>query len=125
MAMSGPPIRHRVPARSWIGDVRMADHQHLVVVGNGMVGQRVVDAMQERDLDRSWRVTVLGEEPRRAYDRVALSSYFDGVTADELDVVPDGCYTEGGYTLHLDEQVLEIDTTQRRVITSRGRNIDY
>jgi len=90
-----------------------------------MVGQRVVDAMRERDLDRVWQVTAIGEEPRRAYDRVALSSYFDGVSADDLDVVPDGSYADNGYALHLDEQVLEIDTAQRHVITSRGRTIDY
>ena len=48
-----------------------------------MVGQRLVEALQDRDTECRWRVTVLSEEPRRAYDRVALSSYFDGVAADE------------------------------------------
>ena len=69
----------------------MQDQQrHLVVVGNGMVGQRLVEALRDRDARRTWRVTVLSEEPRRAYDRVALSSYFDGAAADDLDVVADG-----------------------------------
>ncbi|MDT4938747.1 MAG: nitrite reductase large subunit, partial [Pseudonocardiales bacterium] len=99
--------------------------KHLVVVGNGMVGQRLVDALQERDTDRTWNVTVVGEEPKRAYDRVALSSYFDGVPADELDVVPAGCFDEPGYVLHLDELVTAIDPVGRTVRTSTDRTLQY
>ena len=97
----------------------------LVVVGNGMVGQRLVEALRERDTDRRWQVTVLSEEPRRAYDRVALSSYFDGVTAAELDVVAPGCYESSGYVLHLDEAVTGIDRAARTVTTNRGRVHEY
>jgi nitrite reductase (NADH) large subunit len=98
---------------------------HLVVAGNGMVGQRLVEAVRDRDTARRWRVTVLSEEPRRAYDRVGLSSYFDGVTAAELDVVDEGCYDAGDYALHLDEAVATIDRAARTVTTSRGRSIGY
>ncbi len=97
----------------------------LVVVGNGMVGQRFVEALAERDIERRWAVTVLGEEPRRAYDRVALSSYFDGVDAADLDLVAEGCYDGRDYVLHLDEAVSAIDREARTVTTSRGRSLDY
>ena len=53
----------------------------LVVIGNGMVGQRFVEALAARDTGRRWSVTVLAEENRRAYDRVRLSAYFEGVDA--------------------------------------------
>ena len=99
--------------------------RHLVVAGNGMVGQRFVEALRARDLDRRWQVTVLSEEPRRAYDRVALSSYFDGASNADLDVVADGCYDEVGYALHLDETVTSIDRGARTVATSAGRVIGY
>jgi nitrite reductase (NADH) large subunit len=99
--------------------------QHVIVVGNGMVGQRFVDALRERDVANTWQVTVLGEEPRRAYDRVALSSYFDGVSAAELDVVADGCYDDPACTLHLGEVVTDIDRLARTVTTSRGRVLGY
>jgi nitrite reductase (NADH) large subunit len=98
---------------------------HLVVAGNGMVGQRLVEAVRDRDVGRQWRVTVLSEEPRRAYDRMALSSYLDGVTAAELDVVAEGCYDAEGYALHLDEAVTVVDRAARAVTTSRGRRIGY
>jgi nitrite reductase (NADH) large subunit len=96
-----------------------------VVVGNGMVGQRLVEALRERDADRRWQVTVLSEEPRRAYDRVALSSYFDGVSAAELDLVAEGCYDAPGYALQLDEAATAIDRAARTVRTSRGQVLHY
>ncbi len=96
-----------------------------MVVGNGMVGQRLVEALRERDGDRRWQVTVLSEEPRPAYDRVALSSYFDGATAAELDVVAADCYDTPGYALYLDESVTVIDRAARAVTTSRGRVLGY
>jgi len=97
---------------------------HLVVVGNGMVGQRFVEAVRERDRERRWRVTVLAAEPRRAYDRVNLSAYFDGAGASDLDLVPDGCYGDG-CELHLGETVTAIDRAAREVTTSRGRAVRY
>jgi nitrite reductase (NADH) large subunit len=97
----------------------------LVVVGNGMVGQRFVEALRERDRARRWRVTVFGEEPRRAYDRVALSSYFDGVPAADLDLVAPGCYGAEDCALHLDEPVTAIDLAGRTVTTGRGRTVGY
>jgi nitrite reductase (NADH) large subunit len=99
--------------------------QRLIVVGNGMVGQRLVDALRARDTDRRWAVTVLSEEPRRAYDRVALSSYFDGVSAEELDLVDDGCYAEPSYQLHLGEPAVRIDRVSRTVTTGSGRVLPY
>jgi nitrite reductase (NADH) large subunit len=104
----------------------MQDQQrHLVVAGNGMVGQRLVEAIRDRDTRRTWQVTVLSEEPRRAYDRVALSSYFDGAAAADLDVVAESCYDTAGYTLRLDEAVTGIDRAARTVTTSRGAALGY
>ena len=48
--------------------------RRVVVAGNGMVGHRLVEALHERDPQATWQITVLGEESRHAYDRVALSS---------------------------------------------------
>jgi nitrite reductase (NADH) large subunit len=99
--------------------------RRLVVVGNGMVGQRFVEVMRERDVARAWQVSVIGEEPRQAYDRVALSSYFDGVSGEQLDVVAEGCYDDAHYALHLDETVVGIDREARSIRTSRGRSLGY
>ncbi|PSL08314.1 nitrite reductase (NADH) large subunit [Haloactinopolyspora alba] len=96
----------------------------LVVVGNGMVGQRLVEAVRERDPERRWRITVLGEESRAAYDRVALTSYLTGTTADELGLVPEGCYDEH-CVLHLGDAAQDIDRVARTVTTASGRTVGY
>ncbi|MGH3835429.1 MAG: hypothetical protein ACRDSF_06955, partial [Pseudonocardiaceae bacterium] len=56
----------------------------LVVAGHGMVGHRMVEALVGRDVARQWRIVVLAEEGRPAYDRVALSSYVDTWDAGAL-----------------------------------------
>lgn len=93
--------------------------KQLVVVGNGMVGHRLVQALADRDTARSWHVTVLGEETRPAYDRVALSSYVDGRSAEELTL------PELGVELHLGDPVEGVDRGARTVTTRSGRTLPY
>ena len=99
--------------------------RHLVVIGNGMVGQRFVEELAEADTAGRWRVTVLAEERRPAYDRVALSSLFDGQTADDLDLVPTDCYDGQGFRLLLGDPVARIDRERRRVVTAAGQLHSY
>lgn len=56
----------------------------LVVVGNGMVGQKLLESAVASGLTDTWQIVAFGEECRPAYDRVHLSAYFDGCTEDEL-----------------------------------------
>jgi nitrite reductase (NADH) large subunit len=99
--------------------------RRLVVVGNGMVGQRLVEAVRERDTARDWTVTVLGEERRPAYDRVGLSSYFAGASAEDLMLVPGGFYDGDGLMLRLGDPVAAIDREQRVVTTASGHQVAY
>jgi nitrite reductase (NADH) large subunit len=99
--------------------------KQLVVAGNGMVGQRVVEALRARDTAGEWRVTVLAEETRTAYDRVALSSYLTGRDADALAMVPDGFYDGTRYAVHVADPVVEIDRDARTVRTASGQRVPY
>lgn len=56
----------------------------VVVVGYGMVAHRLVRRLRERDGAGEWRIVVLGEENRLAYDRVSPSSYVSGWDAAAL-----------------------------------------
>ncbi|WP_432831871.1 nitrite reductase large subunit NirB [Dactylosporangium sp. CA-092794] len=88
---------------------------NVVVVGHGMVGHRFVEALRSRDPGRRWHVTVLAEEGRSAYDRVRLSAYFDGVSAQELTyTVPEGI------DLRLGEPAIAVDRAARKVVTAHG-----
>ncbi|GAB3236135.1 nitrite reductase large subunit NirB [Glycomyces halotolerans] len=86
----------------------------LVVVGDGMVGRRFLEAVVERD--PSWSVTVLSEEPRPAYDRVRLSAFFDGVSAEELSLARD----LPGVDVRLGEPATAIDREAKVVRTESG-----
>ncbi|HEU5471122.1 MAG TPA: nitrite reductase large subunit NirB [Actinophytocola sp.] len=92
----------------------------VVVVGNGMVGHRLVQAVRDRDAEGAWRVVVLAEESRPAYDRVALTSYVD--TWDPGALQLDGAEHAGDplVTLRLGDPVAAIDRSARTVRTAGG-----
>lgn len=87
----------------------------LVVVGHGMVGHRFVQAAIERGLTETHDIVVLGEEPRAAYDRVALTSFFAAESADELSLLPEGEYADPRVRLVLDAAVTAIDRVDRLI----------
>jgi len=60
--------------------------EHVVIVGGGMVAHRFVENLLARDTEGRYRVTVCAEEPRRAYDRVALATYFTGRHPEDLEL---------------------------------------
>ncbi len=112
----------------------MATH-NIVVVGNGMVGQRFLEELVAatkqlshpvgEHAPRPWSVTVFAEERRPAYDRVQLSSFFSGKSAEDLSLAPPGFFAQHGITLHLNERVTEIDRAAKIVRTARGREAPY
>jgi nitrite reductase (NADH) large subunit len=97
----------------------------VVVIGNGLVGHRFVEDLRERDPERKLAITVVGEEPRLAYDRVHLSSYFDGKTADDLAVATRERYIELAIETRLGDRCERIDRTLKMVFTGAGFRIPY
>ncbi|MCD6639808.1 MAG: nitrite reductase large subunit NirB, partial [Nocardioides sp.] len=91
----------------------------VIVVGHGMVGHRFAQAAVERGLTETHDVLIFGEEPRAAYDRVALTSWFGHHTADEgaaaLSLLPGGEYDDPRVRLVLDSVVTEVDRDARTV----------
>src|SRR5215469_13223054 len=97
--------------------------KHVVVVGHGMVGHRFVEALTARDDTRRFRVTVLSEEPRPAYDRVALSSFFDGADEAALRLPP--LSGVPGVDLRLGVSAASLDLAGQLAVTSDGAVIGY
>ncbi|WP_036554965.1 nitrite reductase large subunit NirB [Nocardioides insulae] len=102
----------------------MKTRKTIVVAGHGMVGHRFVQAAIERGLTETHDIVVIGEEPRPAYDRVALTSFFE-VGAQELSFLPGGAYEDPRVRLVLDTQVLGIDRASHSVELSSGERIGY
>ncbi len=97
----------------------------IVVAGHGMVAQRFLEELVRRDHSDSWRAVVFCEERRPAYDRVALSSYFDGSTAEDLSVVPGGFFDDHRLDLRLGDPIATIDRARRVVASSAGDEVAY
>ncbi|MFE7660674.1 nitrite reductase large subunit NirB [Streptomyces celluloflavus] len=107
--------------------------QTLVLVGHGMVGQRLLEALAERgalaDIGNpglpGWHVVVLAEEDRPAYDRVHLTTTFTGTPHDELTLADSDFFARHGIELALGDPATAIDTTARTVTSASGLTLSY
>ncbi|WP_062206592.1 nitrite reductase large subunit NirB [Streptomyces sp. NBRC 109706] len=97
----------------------------IVVVGHGMVGQRFLEELVDRGVTERAAVVVLAEEVRPAYDRVHLTSWFSGTSAEELSLTPDGFMARHGIELCLGDPAESIDRAARTVTTRSGRVVGY
>jgi nitrite reductase (NADH) large subunit len=97
----------------------------LVIVGNGMVGQRFLERLVSRMNGDIPEVTVFCDEARPAYDRVQLTSFFSGKSPAELNLVPDGFFEQHGIAFRLGDKALAIDRTRKLVRSARGHKLPY
>ena len=95
-------------------------NEHIVVVGGGMVAHRFVEALRARDEAGRYRVTVCAEEPRRPYDRVALTTYFTGRHPEDLELGDRALWDDPLVTLRRDHRVTAIDREAGTVTAADG-----
>ncbi|MGB3666875.1 MAG: nitrite reductase large subunit NirB [Bermanella sp.] len=103
----------------------MTNKQNLIVIGNGMVGHKFLESLVESEQAPNFNITVLCEEPRPAYDRVYLSSYFSGKTAEDLSLVSDGFFETNHIQLKLNCSAEHIDRQGKTVTTQQGEILSY
>ena len=97
--------------------------KRIVVVGNGMVGHHFVEQLHQSEANVD--ITVLCGESRLAYDRVYLSSFFSGATAEDLALTTPAQYAQWGVNVVTNAMVTDIDRTQQQVTTQDGQSFDY
>ncbi|MDO6498193.1 nitrite reductase large subunit NirB [Photobacterium sanguinicancri] len=91
------------------------DKEHLIIVGNGMVGHHLVQKLVEQGATNQFCITVIGEERYAAYDRVQLSSLFSGKDHQDLMLGDSQWYQDNNIELVLGSSVTRIDRDQQRV----------
>ncbi|MFJ3231890.1 nitrite reductase large subunit NirB [Streptomyces sp. NPDC086787] len=99
--------------------------RNLLLIGHGMVGQRFLEALVEQPGAAEWRITVLAEEPRAAYDRVHLTSWFSGTSTEELSLTPPGFLAEHRIDLRLSDPATAVDRAARTVTCASGAVLSY
>jgi len=99
--------------------------QTLVVIGNGMVGQHFLADLCGSPAKEQYDIVTFCEEPRPAYDRVHLSEFFSGKTAEDLSLVEDGFFADHGITIHLGDKAATIDRARQTVTSAKGVDIRY
>ncbi|WP_295801773.1 nitrite reductase large subunit NirB [uncultured Microbulbifer sp.] len=99
--------------------------QKIVVIGNGMVGHHFLEQLANRSEREMFDVLVFCAEPRPAYDRVHLSEYFGGRTADDLAMGKVEQYREWGYDLRLNDAAVAIDREAKIVTSASGASEPY
>ncbi|WP_323000029.1 nitrite reductase large subunit NirB [Castellaniella sp.] len=102
------------PARLDMAEPGLAGRKRLVVVGNGMVGHRLLEELVRRGRGDD-DITVLSGEPHLAYDRVQLSQCFVGAQPQDLALADAAFFETHGITVLRDKRAVWIDRKQRRV----------
>lgn len=92
----------------------------IIIVGNGMVGYKFCEKIRKKTNGIPFEITVYGEEHRPAYDRVHLSEYFSGKSADDLLLAPTDWYNKHHIKLITGELVTEIDPIEKKIRTHKG-----
>ncbi len=98
--------------------------ERLVVVGNGMAATRLVEELVARGADLD--ITVVGEEPGPAYNRILLSALLEGThPSSDLALRDRGWYDEHGVVLVTGARVAEVDREAREVVLDDHRRFGY
>jgi nitrite reductase (NADH) large subunit len=121
--METTPASLPAPASVDAVDPAAATPRTVIVVGNGMVGHELVRQLVAADLPL--RITVFGEEPRPAYDRVHLSAYVPGRDLSALSLPGLDVYDRDDVELVVGARVTAIDRDARLVTTDTGDERRY
>jgi len=109
-----------------------AEKKRVIVVGNGMVGQRFIENLLKIDTNKECQISTFCEEPRAAYNRVKLTSYFETRDPSALSMTSEfdeegrtAWYDENAVELLINDKAVAVDTTARTVTGASGKIIPY
>src|SRR5690606_21855297 len=111
--VSGPP--------SGVRPTDERDRFQIVIVGHGMVGQRLCEHLRARKSLREAEITVFGDERCLPYDRVHLARVLRGGAPGELQLASSDWYVEHDIHVFSDDAVVQIERESRLVRCRSGR----
>ena len=94
----------------------MSNKTRLIIVGNGPVGHKLLECIVLSGKSQHFDITIFGEEPRPAYDRVHLTSWFETRQAKSLNMVGETFYRDNSITAYCNKSIVDIDRDKQCVI---------
>jgi 3-phenylpropionate/trans-cinnamate dioxygenase ferredoxin reductase component len=103
----------------------MTTEPNFVIVGGGLAGAIAAQTLREEGFDG--RITLLGEEPNRPYERPPLSKdYLQGhADRDSIFVHPETWYSEHAVELCLGVALTSLNPALRTATTATGTRLRY
>jgi nitrite reductase (NADH) large subunit len=96
----------------------------LLVVGNGMAGQRLLGELAARGAARG--AIAVGADPHPAYNRILLAKVVAGeTTSDAICLAGRDWYAQHGIELVTGDPIADIDRDAKIATTQNGRKIAY
>ncbi|MCP5535485.1 MAG: nitrite reductase large subunit [Akkermansiaceae bacterium] len=99
--------------------------ERIVVIGNGMVGYKFCERLADKDTTKAFQIVTFCEEPRIAYDRVHLSDYFAGKSAEDLSMAALDWYQEREIEIHVGDKIVSINRAAKTVTSAKGLTVGY
>ncbi|WP_182866934.1 FAD-dependent oxidoreductase [Rhodopirellula sp. JC639] len=127
VAALNAPLANRQHVRPTVSDADGATKQRprLLIVGGGMAGFGLCDRLVRSGAIHEYDVTIIGDEPQPAYDRVNLSSYFSGRSAEDLLLAPRDWYQQHRIELKTGRRIERIDRDRQCVVDNEGSVYGY
>ncbi len=104
--------------------IALGSKQKIIVVGNGMVGHHFIDQLNKAN-NNDFDITTFSDESRLAYNRVMLTSYFTGNSANNLALATSQGYDDQDVEYFLNDEVIAIDREQKNINTASGKTLSY
>ncbi len=101
------------------------ERRELVIVGNGMAANRLLDDLVQRGATKRFRIKVFGEESGGSYNRVQLSKVLGGAESHQILMKPSSWYVDQGVEFVPGVRVTHLDTGTHRVHTLEGPSHHY
>ena len=103
----------------------MTTESSFLIVGGGLAGAIAAQTLREEGFDG--RITLLGDDSQRPYERPPLSKdYLQGnADRESIFVHPENWYADHDVELRLGATVTSLDPTSRTVTTATGARFDY
>ncbi len=99
--------------------------KHLVIIGHGMAGSRLLDELLARHATSRYRITVFGEEPGAAYNRILLSKVLAGADPDAIRMKSESWNPGDDVKIISKLRVEKLDTPNRIMHLSDGSTEHY